>query len=62
MSKEPLAQIEVEEVLLWLQRERSTWHFGSMPDDIESVSTPYCPMFQCMKIENHSNLHASAIE
>jgi hypothetical protein len=32
-----------------------------MPD-IEFIGTPYCPMFQRMKIENHSNLPASAIE
>jgi hypothetical protein len=61
MSKEPLAQTEVEEVLLWWEHEHSTQHFGSMPD-IEFISTPYYPMFQCMKMENHSNLPASAVE
>jgi hypothetical protein len=54
--------MEVEEVLLWLELERSTRHFGSMPDNIEFVSTLYCPKFQCMKMENHSNLPASAVE
>jgi hypothetical protein len=56
-----LAQIEVEEVLLWRELECSTQHFGSMPN-IEFRSTPYCLMFQCMKMHNHSNLPASAIE
>jgi hypothetical protein len=53
--------MEVEEVLLRRELERSTQHFGSMPD-IEFISTLYCPMFQCMKIENHSNLPASIVE
>jgi hypothetical protein len=61
MSKEPLAQTEVEEALLWLELERSTQHFGSM-SDIESISTLYYPMFQCMKMDNHSNLHAFAVK
>jgi hypothetical protein len=56
-----LAQTEAEEVLLWWELERSTQHFGSMPD-IEFISTSYCPMFQYMKMENYSNLPASAIE
>jgi hypothetical protein len=47
--------------LLWHELELSTQHFGSMPD-IEFISTPYCPMFQYMKMENHSNLPASTIE
>jgi hypothetical protein len=34
---------------------------GSMPD-IEFISIIYCPMFQCMKMENHSNLPTSSIE
>jgi hypothetical protein len=53
--------MEVEEVLLLRELERSTQHFGNMPD-IEFISTPYCPMFQCIKMENHSNLLASAVE
>jgi hypothetical protein len=32
-----------------------------MPD-IEFVSTLYCHMFPCMKMDNHSNLPASAVE
>jgi hypothetical protein len=48
--------------LLWPELKYSTWNFGSMSDDIEFVSTPYCPMFQCMKLENHSNLLVSTIE
>jgi hypothetical protein len=56
-----LAQTKVEEVLLWRELERSTQHFGSMPD-IEFISTLYSLMFQCMKMENHSNLPASAVE
>jgi hypothetical protein len=61
MSKELLAQMEVEEVLLWREVERLTHNFESM-SDIKFISTLYCPMFQCMKIENHSNLPASAVE
>jgi hypothetical protein len=53
--------MEVEEVLLWPEFECSTWHFGSMPD-IEFVSTLYYPIFQCIKMENHSNLPASVVE
>jgi hypothetical protein len=30
--------------------------------DIEFISTPYCPIFQCMKMENHSNLSTSVVE
>jgi hypothetical protein len=30
--------------------------------DIEFIGTPYCPMFQCIKMENHLNLPASAVE
>jgi hypothetical protein len=30
--------------------------------DIEFISILYCPMFQCIKMENHSNLHASVVE
>jgi hypothetical protein len=47
--------------LVWLELERSTWQFGSV-SDIEFVSTLYCPMFQCMKMDNHSNLPASDVE
>jgi hypothetical protein len=61
MSKEPLAQTEVEKTLLWPELERSTRHFGSM-SDIESVSTLYYLMLQCMKMDNHSNLPAFAVE
>jgi hypothetical protein len=61
MSKEPLAQMEVEEALVWPELERSTRHFGSMPD-IEFISTLYCPMFQCMTMDNHSNFSTSAVE
>jgi hypothetical protein len=32
-----------------------------MPE-IEFISTLYCPMFQCLKMENHSNLPASVVE
>jgi hypothetical protein len=32
-----------------------------MPD-IEFISIVYCPMFQYMKMDNHSNLPASAVE
>jgi hypothetical protein len=49
------------EALLWWELEHSSQHFRSMPD-IEFISTPYCPMFQCMKMENHSNLPASTVE
>jgi hypothetical protein len=51
----------VQEALVCLEHERSTRHFRSMPD-IEFVGTPYCPMFQCMKMDNHSNLPTSAVE
>jgi hypothetical protein len=30
--------------------------------DIEFISTLYCPMFQCMKMDNHSNLPTSDVE
>jgi hypothetical protein len=36
--------MKVEEVLLWRELERSTRHFGSMPN-IEFISTSYCLMF-----------------
>jgi hypothetical protein len=51
----------VEEAFIWPELERSTQYFGSM-SDIEFVSTLYYPMFQCMKMDNHSNLPASAVE
>jgi hypothetical protein len=61
-SKKLLAQMEVEEVLLWPELEHSTLHFGSMPDDIEFIRNPYCAVFECLKMENHSNLPAFAVE
>jgi hypothetical protein len=54
--------MEVEELLLWPELEHSIRHFGSMPDDIEFISTLYCPMFQCIKMKKHSNLPAFALE